>query len=124
MSTLAKANSVDQARRDSLLVVRTLELDQLHARFLDGPIPVDGYPKFSIQAITDTGTWSGGEFDIEGGVNPGQRVALATPITITNAARHTRTGACEGEAFLDANVTTAQSGITLKVWVLLYGKNQ
>lgn len=83
-------------------------------------IDCTGYTKMSISARAITGTWSTGVVTLYGGVVPSERRALASALTLTNAAPHARAQSIAGDTFIVPQVSTAESGVLLEVTVHLY----
>jgi hypothetical protein len=110
-------------------IERTIDLDYTGQNFLEGPVDLEGAELASAEARADlsrgSSAWSSGEIELRG-VAPGslRPVAFAVAQTLTPAAPSRRGAgdATEGVAAdsrLDGVVTTAQSGVKLRVLITL-----
>lgn len=83
-------------------------------------VRVAGFDYVSVSAVCTSGTWSSGVVSVRKANQPFQATLkdYASPVTLTAAAPQTSSQACESE-FIQLEVTTAESNVTLDIFVHL-----
>ena len=113
----------------SRIVTRTLEMDVLGSRFLEGPVSLDGSDVCSALIEIDqrgtTKSVSTGAASLRAGISPNDLYAFTVDALFgTGGATYIRLVGDDvfgvaGDAYLDAFVTAAESGLILRFTLYL-----
>lgn len=103
---------------EAITVTRTIDCSYTTMRFREGLVDVSDYDIMAAQIDPIGGTALSSVtavIDLQSGVNPRHRQALSVSQSLTGTTPFVRELDISSDRFVDAVVSTAQSGVVLKV---------